>query len=255
MTLSRDHARHWLDRWDRQQEGYMPSREARFDTLVDAVVETAGRSDPLVLDLGCGPGSLGARLKERLPAATVVGFDTDPLLMALGEAAYDGIRFVDADLRTEGWSAAAGLPRPADAAVSTTALHWLPEEPLTALYRELSTVLRPGGVFLNGDHLGAPADTRLAALERALAVRATDRRFPAGRPEDWASWWAAVEADPVLTALHADREKRREMAAHHGFESLHLDIHVTALDKAGFTEIGTLWQEGDDRLLCAFLPE
>lgn len=255
MTLTRAHARRWLDRWDRQQEGYMPSREARFDTLVDAVAETAGRADPLVLDLGCGPGSLGARLGERLPGAAVVGIDTDPLLMALGAAAYDGIRFVDADLRVEGWSTVAGLPRPADAAVSTTALHWLPEEALTALYRELASVLRPGGVFLNGDHLAAAEGTRLAALERALAVRATDRRFPEGRPEDWAAWWAAVEEDPVLTDLHADRERRRAMAAHHGFESLHLETHVTALAKAGFTEIGTLWQEGDDRLLCAFLPE
>ncbi|GAB1818286.1 class I SAM-dependent methyltransferase [Herbidospora sp. RD11066] len=255
MTLTRDHARRWLDRWDRQQEGYMPSREARFATLIDALVESAGRPDPLVLDLGCGPGSLGARIKERLPEATVVGFDTDPLLMALGGAAYDGIRFVDADLRVPGWSAVAGLPRPADAAVSTTALHWLPEEPLSLVYRELSTVLRPGGVFLNGDHMQSPEGTRLAALERAVAGRATDRRFPGGRPEDWAAWWAAVEEDPGLTALCEDREKRRAMAAHHGFESLHLAVHVTALTQAGFTEIGTLWQEGDDRLLCAFLPE
>nr|WP_245652916.1 class I SAM-dependent methyltransferase [Herbidospora sakaeratensis] len=254
MTLTRDHARQWLDRWDVQQEGYHPAREERFAVLIDAVVESAGRPDPLVLDLGCGPGSLGVRLKERLPQATVIGFDTDPLLTALGQAAYDGLRFVDADLRAPGWSAAAGLPRLADAAVSTTALHWLPEGPLTDLYRELATVLRPGGLFLNGDQMASPAGTRLAVLERALAGRATDRRFPGGRPENWADWWAAVERDPVLTTLHADREKRREMAAHHGSESLHLETHVTALTKAGFAEIGTLWQEGDDRLLCAFLP-
>jgi trans-aconitate methyltransferase len=35
-----------------------------------------------VLDLGCGPGSLAARLLERLPAASVVAIDSYPLLLA-----------------------------------------------------------------------------------------------------------------------------------------------------------------------------
>src|SRR5215469_13543454 len=49
----------WIDRWDAQQEVFMPDREERFTALIDAVAETAGREDPLVIDLGCGPGSLG----------------------------------------------------------------------------------------------------------------------------------------------------------------------------------------------------
>jgi hypothetical protein len=28
-------------------------------------------------------------------------------------------------------------------------------------------------------------------------------------------------------------------------------VHVEALRKAGFAEVGTLWQRGDNRLLCA----
>jgi len=47
----------------------MPDREERFTALIDAVAETAGREDPLVIDLGCGPGSLAVRLLARLPAA------------------------------------------------------------------------------------------------------------------------------------------------------------------------------------------
>ena len=55
-----------------------------------------------MLDLGCGPGSLAVRLLDRMPAARVVAIDTDPLLLALGRAAYggrSGLRFVDQDLR------------------------------------------------------------------------------------------------------------------------------------------------------------
>src|ERR687895_541289 len=92
----------WIDRWDRQQEYYLPDREERFTALIDAVEEGAGRPDPLVLDLGCGPGSLGARLLERLPKATVIAVDGDPVLLAIGQAAYGevaGLRFTDLDLR------------------------------------------------------------------------------------------------------------------------------------------------------------
>jgi len=48
----------WLDRWDAQQEAHAPDRPERFDVLADLVESaTAGRSDPLVLDLACGPAA------------------------------------------------------------------------------------------------------------------------------------------------------------------------------------------------------
>src|ERR1700754_1413972 len=96
LVLTHDAATEWIARWDRQQEGYLPDREERFTALIDAV-EALGRSDPLVIDLGCGPGSLSARLLERLPAATVVSVDADPLLLGLGRAAYPRLTFVSAD--------------------------------------------------------------------------------------------------------------------------------------------------------------
>ena len=136
----------------------MPDREDRFTALIDAVEEGAGRQDPLVLDLGCGPGSLAVRLLDRIPKATVVAVDADPAAAgprpALGLAGP--ARRCGSPIRTCGCPAGqprAGLDRPADAAVSTTALHWLPADALAALYAEVATVLRPGGLLLNGDHL------------------------------------------------------------------------------------------------------
>ncbi len=41
---------------------------------------------PPVVDLGCGAGSIGARLLRRRPAATVVSVDADPVLIALAAA-------------------------------------------------------------------------------------------------------------------------------------------------------------------------
>src|ERR1700687_3303565 len=105
-------ARDWIERWDRQQEVYMPDREDRFTALIDAVEAGAGRPDPLVLDLGCGPGSLAVRLLGRLPSASVIGVAADPVTLALGRAGYAGVpglRFADLDLRESGWVSRLGL--------------------------------------------------------------------------------------------------------------------------------------------------
>jgi len=252
-------AQRWIDRWERQQEVSLPDREERFTALIDAVADGTGRADPLVIDLGCGPGSLSVRLLGRLPQATVVAVDADPVTLTLGRTAYarrPGLRFAELDLRTPGWAAALGLDAPADAAVSTTALHWLSEPQLRAVYAELATVLRPGGLLLDGDHLGADAAATpaLAALERALLDRAESRRFPDGHDESWLGWWQAVSADPALARLAAERDRRSVDTGHHSSSpSSLLATHVDALREAGFTEIGTLWQRGADRLLCGVL--
>src|SRR5215469_1504856 len=132
-------ARDWIGRWDRQQEVYLADREDRFTALIDAVEAGTGRPDPLVVDLGCGPGSLAVRLLTRLPEATVVAVDADPVTLSLGRAAYGdvpGLRFLDADLRVPGWEASLGLDpaQQVDAVVSTTALHWLTAPELRQLY-------------------------------------------------------------------------------------------------------------------------
>lgn len=257
-AVSQETATAWIERWDAQQRGYLPDREDRFTALIDAVEEAAGRPDPLVLDLGCGPGSLAVRLLRRLPAATVVALDADPLLLALGRSAWRdlaGLRFADVDLRTPGWSAGLGLTRQPDAAVSTTALHWLSQPALAALYAELAAVLRPGGLLLNGDHLRDSAATpALARLGRLLIEREERRRFPDGHAESWTDWWTAVAADPALSALYAQRQARQVESEHHGSPAGRLGVHVDALHAAGFAEIGTLWQRGENRVLCGVLP-
>jgi SAM-dependent methyltransferase len=261
--LDRDTARDWIERWDRQQEESLPDREDRFTALVDAVEEGAGRADPLVLDIGCGPGSLAVRLLARLPRATVIGVDADPVSLALGQAAYSGVpglRFADLDLRVPGWSARLELNRAPDVAVSTTALHWLPEPDLRALYAELASVLRPGGLLLDGDHfaLDANESPTLARLDVALRQREDQRRFPDGHPESWSGWWEAAAADPALAGHVAERQRRHVDAGHSGAnpstQSTQLATHIEGLRAAGFAEIGTLWQRGDNRLLCGVLP-
>jgi SAM-dependent methyltransferase len=258
-VVGRDVARTWIARWDVQQQEYLPDREDRFTAMIDAVEAAAGRPDPLVLDLGCGPCSLGVRLLARLPQATVVGVDADPVLLALGRAAWADqprLRIAEADLRNAEWPARLGLDRQPDAAVSTTALHWLAPDALAALYQTLAGLVRPGGVVLDGDHLTEDPGTAptLVRLDRALIEREEQRRRADGPVETWTGWWDAVRADPSLAPAAGERERLGLDSEHHGSPSGRLDVHVAALRAAGFAEVGTLWQRGGNRVLCAVAP-
>jgi SAM-dependent methyltransferase len=240
---------HWLRRWDAQQQLHIPDREERFTAIVQALAAFAGEA-PHVLDLGCGPGSLSARVLDHIPNAEIVAIDTDPVLLTIGRAAFADqprLHFVDADLRGE-WTAALPLPSPFDAAVSTTALHWLRRTELVRFYGELARVIRSGGVLLNGDRLDFDHDQRTIS-ETAQKVQPEWQPAPEGA-EDWAAWWEAVEADRMLAEAIAER-RRRGHDHPHDDEGLAYEFHRAALLAAGFSEVGTIWQHLVNRVLVA----
>lgn len=55
-----------LEKWDRQQEGYIEQREERFNVMFEILGQTFGDGFT-VIDAACGPGSLGLRLLGALP--------------------------------------------------------------------------------------------------------------------------------------------------------------------------------------------
>ena len=244
-------ARRWLERWDRQQENYIADREERFAVVADVVTGAVQRLDPLIVDLAAGPGSLSVRLLDRIPHATVVAVDADPLLLGLARAAYGerpGLRIVDYDLRDPGWVEALELPGRPDAFVSTTALHWLTRAQLAEVYRSCAAVATPGGVLVNGDHMCDPSKNRLHALAQRVS-RQRAARVGLDVSEDWDSWWEAVGDAPELADLRGERGARP--IQHSTPDSPSADEHAELLRAAGFTEVGTVWQHGDDRVLVA----
>ncbi|MGO9496286.1 MAG: class I SAM-dependent methyltransferase [Solirubrobacteraceae bacterium] len=236
----------WLDRWDAQQETYLPEREERFEVLVDLLEATAGPR-PRVLDLACGPASLALRVLARLPEASVVGVDTDPVLLALARAAGPAsLELVDADLRRPDWTERISAG-PYDAVLSTTALHWLEPDALRSVYAACARLLRPGGLLANGDHLNDLENPKLVELARELDRRRTERHTSDG--EDWAGWWDAIRADPELSQAVAERD--RLQFEHPAKTETNLAVHEGALRDAGFGEVGVLWRKGTNAVLAA----
>ncbi|MEV0222858.1 class I SAM-dependent methyltransferase [Streptomyces sp. NPDC050704] len=251
MGLSMATAELWVERWERQQQRYAVGREERFTVIADVVEHTtadrAGR--PHVLDLGCGPGSLAARLARRLPDADIVAVDMDPLLLELARTHHStAARYVDAVIGEPGWVQALDLDRPLDAAVSTTALHYLDPDTLRRTYQHLATLLRPGGVLVNGDHL-PPEDGPGTAGIAAHLGRLRAERQRVFNHEDWTSWWTAAADDPELADLLAERGRREPATGNTA--GLPLSAHVRLLRQAGFAQAGPVWQYGNSYVVVA----
>ena len=244
----------WLERWDHQQESFNPTREARFTAMMDVLEAQVGRRFA-VLDLGSGPGSLSARILRRFPAARSVAVDYDPVVRRIGEGAlgtFGGrLTWVDAKLGARGWAAA--LPRRRfDAAVSTTALHWLTPRDLSALYRDLARLLRKGGVFLNGDYLPWDrSDRDLASLGRKhvrLFLR-RERIHCRNEWSGWKRWWTSARKVPALRDAFAEHDRRG--AGHPREREVPLSYHVRRLRAAGFRTVAVVWQVFENRVLYA----
>lgn len=250
-----------LARWDRQQVMYIEHRERRFGVMFDFLAELCPGPAPAVLDLACGPGAISDRLLRRYPQGRAVAVDADPVLLRIGQEAcgdHQGrLRWVQADLRDPAWVrrlAADGAPGSFDAVLSSTALHWLSPPDLVALYRAVATLLRPGGVLINGDYLPMkPASSRIKAASAAVSARRQNDAHGRGA-EDWEAWWAAVEAMPELTAEIATRRQLWPEGTRGGWANAGLDYHSVALCEAGFAEVDVVWQDLEERVLIATMP-
>ena len=143
----------WLRRWDAQQEGYVPEREARFAAMFDVLAELLPASF-VALDLASGPGSIvGGCSPVPRRASDRRGHrsgDARHRTGALGTE--DGrLRWIEADLASPTGSRrgrnadrrGAQYHRAALAGAGTVG----------RLYHDLARVLRPGGLFLNGDDM------------------------------------------------------------------------------------------------------
>jgi SAM-dependent methyltransferase len=243
-------AESWQRSWDRLEEELVPDRELRVRVLLDVVEATAG-SGPTVVDLGCGPGTVTRRLLDRLPRARSIAVDVDPVLLTIASATFtdeDRVRIVRADLRDPAW--VEGLPEPqVDAVLTATALHWLPQDIVRRLYRDLAGLVRRGGVVAHTEQMPVADLPRLGpALAEIEQQRRTGRNDGRAR---WDAWWEQASCEPALQSAMAQRQAVFETSYPTEEFSPPADWHMAALADAGFTEVGVVWRSGGGAVVAA----
>jgi len=141
--------------WDPgQYNRFAAEREQPFWDLAALVEPVAGMH---VVDLGCGDGRLTVTLHERLGAASTLGIDSSPSMLAAAPTDVPGVTFTPGDIGT--W-----IGDRYDLVFANASLQWVPDhERVLTRWRDS---LSPGGqlavqVPANADH---PSHTVLAEM-------------------------------------------------------------------------------------------
>ncbi|PZO52824.1 MAG: SAM-dependent methyltransferase [Alphaproteobacteria bacterium] len=120
------------------------TREGRWRrALLD---EIAPQSDELIVDVGCGTGTMLLALKARSPGSRLVGLDPDPAVLARAEQKMRG-RIDDIALLVGFARDAARLAPDADKVFSSLVFHQVPMAEKRAGFGAIFAALKPGGAF------------------------------------------------------------------------------------------------------------
>ena len=237
----------WVERWERQQERYLVHREARFQLMLDYAATQLPGGPRNTLDLCCGNGALSRRLEERFPGTPLTAVDWDPVHLEIARATLPPeVQIIEADVTDQDWSADFA-DRAFDLVVSATALHWLEDDSLVALYRKLARLVAPGGLFLNADHFPV-SEPQIRELGHSLTEEWQEANFASGE-ETHADFHRAAMDDPVLRPAAEERARRFDQHESDGLRTV--EFHRQALRDAGFGEVAEVWRHREDAVLLA----
>ena len=129
------------------------------------------REEPVesFLDLGCGDGILGATILGEYPSAHGVLVDfSQPMLRQAREQLSDyadQLAFENLDYGNPDWLGRIQSHAPFDAIVSGYSIHHQPDSRKREVYEEIFSLLKPGGWFVNIEHVASAAQLNIDLFE------------------------------------------------------------------------------------------
>jgi SAM-dependent methyltransferase len=141
---------------------------------IDVMLRFIGAALPTVerfLDLGCGDGVLARALFSHYPHAQGILLDfSEPMLdAARRKVQLPNAVFIAQDYGLTEWVQAVESYAPFDAIVSGYSIHHQPDSRKRELYVEIYQLLKPGGAFINIEHVSSPS-AWLEALGDAVFI-------------------------------------------------------------------------------------
>jgi SAM-dependent methyltransferase len=159
-----------------QNAGFVPALGAAALALLDP------RPGELILDIGCGDGTLTQQIAAA--GAKAIGLDASPEMVEVARA--KGVDAFVADAQALDLEAQVGRFGRFDAAFSNAALHWMLDP--AAVARGVFALLRPGGRFVG--EMGGEGNVTI--LRRGIRDELTERGYPV--PPADPQWYASPAA-------------------------------------------------------------
>jgi tRNA (cmo5U34)-methyltransferase len=208
--------------YDRDRMKLIPGHERFYAAALSLIPPNAG----LIVDLGAGSGLFSAMLHAAFPHAELHLLDFSAPMLDLARARLGNapnLHYTLADYTT------AALPTSADAIVSALSIHHLEDDAKHSLLPRIFAALRPGGVFLNADHIAGPTPALEALYQRR--------------------WLAAVRAEgatakQIADSLFRQTEDRRSP----------IDLQLRWLEAAGFADVDCWFKDNSFAVLTGMRP-
>ncbi len=130
----------------------------------------------VILDAGCGNGTLAILLKQACPSASVHGTDPDPIMLTRAEvrARDAGVLVHFSQGFSEGMAASAASIRP-NKLVTCMALHPLPERDKHAMLRSAFAALEAGGLLYVADYGEQKSPLMRLAFSQVQVIDGSER--------------------------------------------------------------------------------
>jgi tRNA (cmo5U34)-methyltransferase len=173
--------------YDHDRMKLIPGHERFYAAAIELIPEKADH----ILDLGAGTGLFTAMIRSRFPDAYLHLIDLSEPMLEQAKARF--VRDQKIHLQVGDYTTATWGPS-YDAIVSALSIHHLEDDRKQDLFARVFAALRPGGVFVNADHIAGPTPD----LEELYQQR----------------WLAAVRANgateqQIADSLYRQQEDRR----------------------------------------------
>lgn len=210
---------------------FVPDREFQINCICGLIPRP---SEPAhILDLCCGEGHLARALLDRFPECHVHGLDGSPKMIARIKTtlAVYGKRFevMQFDLSSRDWRS---FPWPIHAVVSSIAIHHLDGTEKQTLFKDIVSLLTPGGSFIIADLIQP-----VTQLGKSFAAEAWDEAVRQNSFELDGNLRAYDYFREIQWNLYSDPEPNPIDKPSPLFDQLRW------LDEAGFTDIDIYWMK------------
>lgn len=169
-----------------------------------------------ILDLGCGTGNLTAAALHYFPKAEVHALDLSAEILDECRQRFAG--YTNVHYHQQDFSQLQFEPESFNLVISSIAIHHVPDTEKASLYRQVYTLLKPGGIFTFADQTRGATDE----IYQKHIARWKQEALQLGSTEtDWQLWMAHQDAHDYHTPVL---------------------WHLKELEAAGFKNIEVVWK-------------